>query len=264
MKGVILAGGKGTRLRPLTNVANKHLLPIYNRPMVEYPLDTLKSLGITDILIVTGGEYIGRFAELLGDGSKYGVMLTYRVQESANGIAGALALAEGFAGGEDITVILGDNIFDNGAIPKEVILPAGMDVNCAFVYGKTIDDPTRFGVPAFHRDGRIKRIDEKPKDPASRYAITGLYRYPSTVFNMIRTLEPSARGELEITDVNNAYIEQGKLHMVELGGFWSDAGTIDSLLECANWAKQKWEDKLNEPVPLTDYSKDEQYERKSN
>lgn len=234
MKGVILAGGKGTRLRPLTNVANKHLLPIYNKPMIEYPIETLKSLGITNILIVTGGEYIGRFAELLGDGSKFGCTFTYRVQEKADGIADALRTAEDFitTTGHDFVVCLGDNIFDNLEIGGITIRNDGQ----AMLFGKQVEDPERFGVPAFNRDGTVKRIDEKPKQPASRYAITGLYKYPAKVFNVIRELKPSARGEYEITDVNNYFVFNGQMKFQELDGFWHDAGTFDSLYECTKWA----------------------------
>ena len=251
MKGVILAGGTGSRLRPLTNVANKHLLPVYNKPMIEYPIGTLKVFGVNEILIVTGGEYIGRFAELLGDGRKYGCEFTFKVQEKALGIADALRSAESFADGQDILVCLGDNIFDNNAIKEtEFANTKSIDDGNAYVFGKQVSDPQRFGVPRFNRDGTIKKIEEKPFEPGSSYAITGLYKYPSEVFNVIRLLEPSKRGEYEITDVNNAFLQAGKLKFQTLDGFWSDAGTHDSLLECANWAQKQWAYVLNDEIKL--------------
>lgn len=235
MKGVILSGGTGSRLKSLTKVANKHLLPVYNKPMIEYPIETMKALGVNDILIITGGEYIGRFAELLGDGHDYDCNFTFKVQEKALGIANALLNAESFVEYEtDFLVCLGDNIFDNKEISKLNIEEDGK----AYVFGKQVHNPERFGVPAFFRDGRIKNIIEKPKQPASQFAITGLYKYPRDVFKIINQLKPSKRGEYEITDVNNYYIEEGKLNFEELNGFWSDAGTFDSLLECSNWAKE--------------------------
>lgn len=233
MKGVILAGGKGTRLRPLTLVANKHLLPVYNKPMILYPLETLKAWAIKEILIVTGGEYIGRFAELLGDGSRFGVSLTYRVQEEAGGIAQALGLAEDFADDQGVMVILGDNIFDKDSIVnRETIKLDNPDRAC--IFAKQVPDPNRFGVVVFEGD-EAKHIFEKPTEHVSDWAVTGLYYYPNDVFGVIKTLEPSARGELEITDVNNYYLKDGRLDVAKIDGFWSDAGTFDSLLESSNW-----------------------------
>lgn len=216
-----MAGGNGTRLRPLTYVANKHLLPIYNKPMILYPLETLKLLGITDVLLVTGGENVGTFAEFLGDGSKYGVRITYKVQSEAGGIAQALSLAEDFVDGQ-FAVILGDNIFEG--VPP---LPEG----CAVVL-KEVEDPQRFGV--FHEG----KIEEKPKEPKSNLAVTGLYFYTPEIFDFIKTLKPSARGEMEITDVNNFCLENLDMRYTIHKGFWSDAGTFDSLLNSAQWAKQ--------------------------
>ena len=232
MKGVILCGGKGTRLSPLTDITNKHLLPIYNKPMILFPLETLKSLGVKDILIVTGGEYIGRFAEYLGDGSKFGVNLTYKVQKEANGIAGALGLAESFVGGDKVAVILGDNIFDN------IIFFGSLEDNNACLYIKEVEDPERFGVVNLKEDRTIIEIEEKPKEPKSNLAVTGLYVYPPDVFDIIKTLKPSERGELEITDVNNYYIKEGRCKSATITGFWSDAGTFDSLLKSSNWIKE--------------------------
>jgi glucose-1-phosphate thymidylyltransferase len=235
MKGIILAGGNGTRLQPLTLIQNKHLLPIYNKPMILYPLETLKSLEIKDILIVSGGEYIGGFTEFLGDGSRFGVNITYRVQEKAGGIAEALSLSKDFSNGEPITVILGDNIFGSkylseysGKIGKEN----------AMVYLSLQEDPSRFGVAVFDNNGTLISIEEKPKTPKSKYAVTGLYIYPPDVFDKILTLKPSNRGELEITDLNNFYIKEGRCNYMLLDSFWSDAGTFDSLLASANWAQQ--------------------------
>lgn len=215
MKGVILAGGNGTRLQPLTYVANKHLLPVYNKPMIYYPIETLKSMGCTDIVIVSGGEHIGRFTELLRDGSDLNVNITYKVQNEANGVAGALLCAQGLTD-ELFPVILGDNYFEHAIeMPEEPRL-----------YVAKVHDPERFGVYY------MGRIEEKPREPKSNLAVTGLYVYPTTVFDYIRTLKPSERGELEITDVNN-WLLQGNCD-VELVGYWRDMGTIDTLLEVSN------------------------------
>lgn len=223
-KGVILAGGNGTRLRPLTLITNKHLLPIYDKAMILYPLETLKSMGITEVLLITGGENIGDFADFLGDGSEFGVSLTYKIQKSAGGIAHALQLAEDFVD-EQFAVILGDNIFERAVEPP----PAG---HCGIVL-KAVDDAQRFGVFA---DGAII---EKPKHPVSNMAVTGLYFYTPEIFEFIRTLEPSARGEMEITDVNNWCLKNLKMGSTIYDGFWSDAGTFDSLLRTANWVKER-------------------------
>lgn len=239
MKGVLLCGGEGTRLMPLTAIANKSLLPIYNKPMVMYPLETLKALGIKDIMIITGGNKVGSFADFLGDGSKYGVNLTYRVQEKAGGIAQALGLAKDFAGKDSIAVILGDNIFNNKALNRK--LPDGVGKDKAMLFFCEVKDPSRFGVPVFKGpasyDGKLIAIEEKPKVPKSNLAVTGLYIYPSNVFDIIPKLKPSKRGELEISDVNNWYVKKGKCDFQWFSGFWSDAGTFDSLLASANWIK---------------------------
>lgn len=212
MRGVILAGGNGTRLRPLTLITNKHLLPVYNKPMILYPLETLKSLGIKEILIVSGGEYIGKFTEFLGDGTDFGVSLTYRVQKGAGGIAQALSLAEDFVG-EHFAVILGDNIFDTPVKPPQ---------SCGMVI-KEVSDPQRFGV---YYEGKII---EKPKEPQSNKIVTGLYFYTKEIFSFIKNLKPSARGELEITDVNNWCLQNLPTEIIEYDGYWSDAGTFESL-----------------------------------
>ncbi len=234
MKGLILAGGKGTRLQPVTYVVNKHMVPIINRPMILYPLETLKHLGATDIMVVSGGGHIGGIAEFLGDGSEYGVTLTYRVQKSAGGIAQALALAKDFVGNDSVAVVLGDNIFENAKLPYAT-KNAGTDE--AFLYFAKAKDPSRFGVPVFSdKDGTVTKIEEKPKKPKSQYAVTGLYIYPPNVFDVVSTLKPSARGELEITDVNNWYIKAGKCDYALFKGFWSDAGTRESLKQVIDWA----------------------------
>lgn len=218
VKGVILAGGKGTRLLPFTKVINKHLLPVVNWPMIYFPLRTLSEQGITDILIVTGGEHIGSFIELLGDGSEYGVNLTYRVQTQAGGIAQALKQAEGFVTGV-FPVILGDNYFD----PNLVTLPSRPTI-----YLKEVENPGRFGV--YYKG----KIIEKPAKPKSQLAVVGYYAYDERVFDVISMLKPSKRGELEITDVNNWYLHDGA-DVVEIDGYWSDMGTIDSLYEVARY-----------------------------
>lgn len=232
MKGLILAGGKGTRLQPVTYVVNKHMVPILNRPMILYPLETLKSLGVKDIMIISGGGHIGGIAEFLGDGSDYGVQLTYRVQKSAGGIAQALGLAKNFVDGQPVAVILGDNIYENEKLPK---IPQGAGADSAFLYFAKTKNPSRFGVPVFKKD-KVVAIEEKPKKPKSQFAVTGLYIYPPSVFDIVSTLKPSARGELEITDVNNWYIKSNKCDYKLFKGFWSDAGTRESLKEVIDWA----------------------------
>ncbi|MEK7509231.1 MAG: sugar phosphate nucleotidyltransferase [Patescibacteria group bacterium] len=233
MKGLILAGGKGTRLQPVTYVVNKHMVPIINRPMILYPLETLKYLGATDIMVVSGGGHIGGIAEFLGDGSEYGVSLTYRVQKAAGGIAQALGLAKDFVDGHSVAVVLGDNIFENTKLPK---VPKSAGVDEAFLYFARTKDPSRFGVPVFKKNGAVAKIEEKPTKPKSKYAVTGLYVYPPNVFDIVAKLKPSARGELEITDVNNWYIEKGKCSHALFKGFWSDAGTRESLKQVIDWA----------------------------
>jgi glucose-1-phosphate thymidylyltransferase len=231
MKGVVLAGGSGSRLYPLTKITNKHLLPVYDKPMIFYPIETLVDAGIKDILIVTGGKNPGDFLRLLANGKQWGANLDYRYQEGEGGIAEALALAEHFAHGDRICVILGDNIIEGtirAAVEEFLQQPRG-----AKILLKEVPDAERFGVAELKGD-RIVGIEEKPKVPKSRYAVTGIYMYDATVFDKIRTLKPSERGELEITDVNNAYIQEGTLTWSLLEGWWTDAGTFDSLLRAAN------------------------------
>jgi glucose-1-phosphate thymidylyltransferase len=232
LKGIVLAGGLGTRLRPLTSVTNKHLLSVYNQPMIYFPIQTLVNAGITDIMIVTGGNSAGDFLRLLGNGKAFGLKhLNYTYQEGEGGIAAALSLVEHFAGGDPICVVLGDNIIQgNIRAAAEAYREQG---GGAKILLKKVADPARFGVPEL--DGqRVVRIDEKPKEPKSEYAVIGIYMYDSAVFNIIRTLKPSGRGELEITDVNNAYISRGDMTWDELQGWWTDAGTFESLLHASN------------------------------
>jgi glucose-1-phosphate thymidylyltransferase len=232
-----LAGGLGTRLHPLTRVTNKHLLPVYDRPMIYYPLEALIGAGVTDILIVTGGSNSGDFLRLLKNGRDFGLKhLNYTYQEGEGGIADALSLAEYFAEGEPICVVLGDNIFENGIGPAV----EGYAGSGARVLLAPVDDPQRFGVPEIDGD-RIVRIEEKPAVPKSDYAVTGVYVYDSRVFEIIKGLEPSARGELEITDVNNRYIAWGALTYGVVDGWWTDAGTFESLHYAATLVREKRE-----------------------
>ena len=232
MKGVVLAGGLGSRLYPLTKVTNKHLLPIYDKPMIYYPIETLVGAGIREILIVTGGKNAGDFLRLLGNGKEFGLNhLNYAYQEGEGGIAAALSLAEFFADGSPICIILGDNIIEKPiAAYVENFKAQGVG---ARILLKEVEDPQRFGVPEIKGD-RIVRIQEKPEVPASNYAVTGVYMYDGEVFDIIKGLKPSGRGELEITDVNNAYIQNGRMSYDILEGWWTDAGTFESLLRASN------------------------------
>lgn len=227
MKGIVLAGGLGTRLLPLTKVTNKHLLPVYDRPMIYYPIQTLVNAGIREILLVTGGNSAGDFLKLLGNGKEFGLRhLDYTYQEGEGGIADALRLAEYFADGDPICVVLGDNIIE-GNIVQAARAFRDQKIGARILL-KKVEDPQRFGVPVLDGD-RVVKIEEKPAQPRSPYAVTGIYFYDARVFTIIKTLKPSARGELEITDVNNAYIEAGQLAWDVLDGWWTDAGTIESL-----------------------------------
>jgi glucose-1-phosphate thymidylyltransferase len=232
MKGVILAGGTGSRMYPLTKVTNKHLLPVYDKPMIYYPLQTLVNAGIKEIMIVSGRGHAGHFLELLGSGMEFGVQLTYEIQEKAGGIAEALGLAESWVDDDPVAVILGDNIFEDSISSDVTSFRKG-----AKIFLKEVPDAHRFGVAEINGD-HVVSIEEKPEKPKSRYAVTGLYLYDSDVFSVIRTLKPSKRGELEITDVNNAYIKRGEMQFSLLKGFWSDAGTFDSLLRAGLLVQQ--------------------------
>jgi glucose-1-phosphate thymidylyltransferase len=232
MKGIVLAGGSGSRLFPLTKITNKHLLPIYDRPMIYYPIQTLVSAGIQDILVVTGGKNSGDFLRLLANGKEFGLKhIGYTYQEGEGGIADALGLAEHFADGDKICVVLGDNIIE-GSI-REAADEFRQQSSGARILLKEVQDAERFGVAELSGD-KIVNIVEKPKHPKSNYAVTGIYMYDGTVFEKIRTLVPSLRGELEITDVNNAYIREGTMTFSYLDGWWTDAGTFDSLLHAGN------------------------------
>jgi glucose-1-phosphate thymidylyltransferase len=232
LKGIVLAGGLGSRLRPLTSVTNKHLLPVYDQPMIYYPIQTLVNAGITDIMIVTGGNSAGDFLKLLGNGKAFGLKhLNYTYQEGEGGIAAALGLVEHFAAGNPVCVILGDNIIQGNI--RDAAEAYRQQPSGAKILLKKVPDPQRFGVPVIE-GANVVRIDEKPKSPQSQYAVIGIYMYDAKVFDIIRTLKPSGRGELEITDVNNAYIDRNELTWNELEGWWSDAGTFESLLHASN------------------------------
>lgn len=231
IKGVILAGGLGTRLHPLTKITNKHLLPVYNKPMILYPLETLKRSGIEEIMIVCGREHAGHFMQFLGSGREFGVKLSYALQDKNNGgIADAMSYTEDFSDGGLLAVILGDNIFGQDFKKQVSSFKGG-----AMVFFKEMQDPTRFGVPVFDKSKKhIVLIEEKPKEPKSNLAQTGFYLYDHEVFSIIKTLKPSARGELEITDVNNSYLKKNNLAFSVIKGLWSDAGTFESLLRVSN------------------------------
>ena len=242
MKGVVLAGGLGSRLRPLTAVTNKHLLPVYDQPMVYYPIQTLVNAGITDIMIVTGGNSAGDFLKLLGNGKVFGLKhLNYTYQEGEGGIAEALSLVEHFTADDPVCVVLGDNIIEGNI--RTAVRAYRHQGGGAKIILKKVPDPERFGVPEL--DGRnVVRIEEKPQHPRSEYAVIGIYMYDSSVYEIIRTLKPSDRGELEITDVNNAYIERGEMTWEELEGWWTDAGTFESLLRASNLVAETGANKM--------------------
>lgn len=236
MKGVVLAGGLGTRLLPLTRVTNKHLLPVYDKPMIHYPLECLVNAGITDIMLVTGGDSAGDFLKLLGNGRQFGLKeLHYTYQEGEGGIADALRLAEDFADRDKIVVMLGDNIIEKNI--RRAVGDFFTQRRGAKILLKQVEDPQRFGVAEIRGDTVIG-IEEKPAEPKSNYAVTGIYMFDAQVFEIIGTLKPSGRGELEITDVNNAYIAQGTMSYEILDGWWTDAGTFDSLLRASNMVAQ--------------------------
>jgi glucose-1-phosphate thymidylyltransferase len=245
MKGVVLAGGIGSRLLPLTKVTNKHLLPVHQLPMIYYPIQALVNVGVTEILIVTGGHTAGDFLRLLANGKDFGLnRLNYAYQEGEGGIADALRLAENFAEAESVCVVLGDNIIENNFL--EAAERFRRQKRGAHILLKEVHDPERFGCPEIV-EGRIIRIEEKPRQPKSRYAVTGIYMYDNSVFDKIRKLRPSQRGELEVTDINNLYLEEGTLSHSTLEGWWTDAGTFESLRHATNLVAETGANKISKP-----------------
>jgi glucose-1-phosphate thymidylyltransferase len=242
VKGIVLAGGLGSRLRPLTAVTNKHLLPVYDRPMIYYPIQTLVNAGINDIMIVTGGNSAGDFLRLLGNGKAFGLKhLNYTYQEGEGGIAEALSLVEHFAAGDSVCVVLGDNIIEGNIVAA--VQSYKEQAKGAKIILKKVPDPGRFGVPELNGQS-VLRIEEKPAAPKSEYAVIGIYMYDGKVFDIIRTLKPSGRDELEITDVNNTYIKRDEMTWEELQGWWTDAGTFESLLRASNLVAETGANKM--------------------
>ncbi len=234
MKGIILAGGEGTRLRPLTKVTSKQLLPIYNKPMILYPVETLLKAGVKDILIIVSPDHAGDFLNLLGSGREYGASFTYEIQDKPEGLAQAFIIGADFIDGESVVMMLGDNIFEDDFSEVITSFKTG-----AHVFVKEVPDPERFGVAAFDEQGKVTKIVEKPKDFLSNFAITGLYVYDQRVVEVARSLKPSERGELEITDLHRWYLERGELQADVVKGEWIDAGTFESLLKASNLMARK-------------------------
>ena len=234
MKGIILAGGKGTRLRPLTTVTSKQLLPIYNKPMIYFPLETLINAGIKDILIIVAPDHAGDFLKLLGSGKNFDCDFSYEVQESARGLADAFLIGEKFIGTDDVAMILGDNLFDDDFSDAIRSFESG-----GRVFAKKVPDPERFGVVEFDEDHNVISIVEKPKNPKSDYAVTGLYIYDHTVVEKAKSLKPSPRGEVEITDINNLYLKEGKLDVAMVNGEWLDTGTFEAMYQAVNFVRSR-------------------------
>lgn len=239
MRGIILSGGSGTRLKPLTKITSKQLLPIYNRPMIYYPLNTLIKAGIKEILIIVAPERAGDYLNLLGSGKEFGVKFTYEIQDHPAGLAQAFIIGENFIDQEDVVMILGDNIFEDDVTEAIKSFKGG-----AKVFAKKVPDPERFGVVKFNEKMKAEKIVEKPQEHLSDYAVTGLYVYDHRVIDVAKGIAPSARGELEITDVNNWFLEKGELEVAIVDGEWLDAGTFESLLKAQNFAKEKLADKM--------------------
>ena len=234
MKGIILAGGRATRLRPLTKITSKQLLPVYNKPMIYYPIQTLVSAGITEILIVVAPEYSGQFLNLLGSGSELGATLSYEVQDEPRGLPDAFIVGENFIGGDSVAMMLGDNIFDHNFAESVTSFKSG-----ARIFAKQVPDPERSGVVEFDENNKVISIVEKPEHPKSNYAVVGFYIYDNKVIEYAKSLKPSARNELEIVDLHNKYLEKGELDVNIIEGMWEDAGTIDSLLRVNNLIAEK-------------------------
>lgn len=239
MRGIILSGGSGTRLRPLTKITSKQLLPIYHRPMIYYPLNTLIKAGIKEILIIVAPERAGDYLNLLGSGKDFGVRFTYEIQDKPEGLAQAFIIGEKFIGDDDVVMILGDNIFEDDFTEEIKSFQKG-----AKIFAKKVSDPERFGVVKFDEQNRAQKIVEKPQEYLSDYAVTGLYIYDNRVIKVAKEMKASERGELEITDVNNWFLEKGELTVARVNGEWLDAGTFDSLLKAQNFAKEKMADKM--------------------
>lgn len=236
MKGIILAGGKATRLRPLTKITSKQLLPVYDKPMIFYPIETLTKAGIKDILIIVAPEYSGHFLNLLGSGREFGANFTYEIQDEPRGLADAFIVGENFVGEDNVAMILGDNIFDQDFTQSIMNFEKG-----GKVFAKKVHDPERFGVVEFDESHRVISIEEKPEHPKSDHAVVGLYIYDNRVLQYAKELTPSERGEIEITDINNRYLRDGELAVDIIDTIWLDAGTFDSLFEANKyWAEKKW------------------------
>lgn len=234
MKGIILAGGKATRLRPLTKITSKQLLPVYNKPMIYYPIETLIKAGIKDILIIVAPDYAGQFLHLLGSGKEFGAKFSYEIQEAPRGLADAFIIGADFIGNDNVTMILGDNIFDQDFSKEISSFQSG-----AVVFAKQVPDPERFGVVEFDSNMKAISIEEKPANPKSNYAVVGLYTYDNKVIEYAKNLPPSPRGEIEITDINNIYLKNGELKVNVFDTLWEDAGTFDSLLRVSNVMAEK-------------------------
>lgn len=234
MKGIILAGGSGTRLRPLTRVTSKQLLPIYNKPMIYYPIETLLKAGIKDILIIVAPDHAGDFLKLLGSGQEFGCKFTYEIQDKPEGLAQAFLIGENFIGDDAVTLILGDNLFEEDFSEAITSFESG-----GRVFAKEVSDPERFGVVEFDDNNQAMSIEEKPKAPKSNYAITGLYIYDNSVVEKAKNLQPSPRGELEITDLNNLYLDEGNLDVAFVNGRWFDTGTFESLFEAITFERDR-------------------------